>query len=187
MAQSAHAHARADQKARASALVHVVRNATARFHDVAVAEKEGYFLQFGCVSGPDFGAMGMHFVNMPLVMDGELDARYPEIVIYEPQPDGSLQLIGADYLVLADAWDAQHESPPELMGPLFHQFEAPTRCGLPAFYTLHVWAGKPSPTGTFVNWHANVSCDAFSGHTPWRPPLAVPGTPARWCADRGGA
>jgi hypothetical protein len=84
----------------------VVRDATTRFHDVAVAEKEGYFLQFGCVSGPDFGAMGMHFVNMPLVMDGELDATRPEIVIYEPQPDGSLQLIGADYLVLADAWDA---------------------------------------------------------------------------------
>jgi hypothetical protein len=166
MAQSAHAHTKADQKAKASALVHVVRDATARFHDVAVAEQEGYFLQFGCVSGPDFGAMGMHFVNMPLVMDGELDATRPEIVIYEPQPDGSLHLIGADYLVLADAWDATHTSPPELMGQLFHRFEAPNRFGLPAFYTLHVWAWKDSPTGTFVNWHANVSCDAFSRHPP---------------------
>ena len=171
LAQRDHAHAvathaRAHQQAKASALVQVVRDATERFHDVAVAEQEGYFLQFGCVSGPDYGAMGLHFVNFELVMDGELDATRPEIVIYEPQPDGSLQLIGADYLVLADAWHAQNASPPELMGQLFHRFEAPNRFGLPAFYTLHVWSWKHSPTGAFVNWHANVSCDAFSGQNP---------------------
>ena len=112
MAQRDHSHAAAapasaDQKAKASALVKVVREATARFHDVADAEEAGYFLQFGCVSGSDYGAMGMHFVNDPLVMDGELDVTRPEIVIYEPQPDGSLKLIGADYLVLAEAWDAE--------------------------------------------------------------------------------
>jgi len=39
----------------------------------------------------------------------------------------------------------------------------PHRFGLPAFYTLHVWAWKESPTATFVNWHTNVSCDAFRG------------------------
>jgi hypothetical protein len=165
-AHSAAAHAGANQKAKASALVKVVRDATARFHDVAVAEHEGYFLHFGCVSGSEYGAMGMHFVNMSLVDDGKLDATRPEIVIYEPQPDGSLQLIGADYLVLAEAWNAKNASPPELMGQLFHLFEAPNRFGLPAFYTLHVWAWKHSPTGPFVNWHANVSCDAFSGQNP---------------------
>src|SRR5580698_8656686 len=37
----------------ASALLQIVRNSTQRFQDVAVAEKEGYLLQFGCVSGPD--------------------------------------------------------------------------------------------------------------------------------------
>jgi len=26
-----------------------------------------------------------------------------------------------------------------------------------------VWAWKENPTGTFVNWHNNISCDAFSG------------------------
>ena len=77
-----------------------------------------------------------------------------------------VQAIGADYLVLPDAWNATHTRPPELMGQLFHLFEAPNRFGLPAFYTLHVWAWKDSPTGTFVNWHANVSCDAFSGQNP---------------------
>jgi len=108
----------------------------------------------------------MHFANMNLVSDGELDATRPEIVLYEPQPNGRLRLIGADYLVLADAWNAKHTSPPELMGQLFHFFDSPNRFGLPPFYTLHVWAWKESPTGTFVNWHANVSCDAFSGQQP---------------------
>ena len=49
------------------------------------------------------------------------------------------------------------------MGQLLHFFESPNRFGLPPFYTLHVWAWKESPTGTFVNWHTNVSCDAFNG------------------------
>ena len=48
----------------------------------------GYTLMFGCVSGPDFGAMGLHFVNMNLVGDPSLDPRRPEIVIYEPTPGG---------------------------------------------------------------------------------------------------
>ncbi len=84
-------------------------------------------------------------------------------MIYEPLPNGRLRLIGADFLVLADAWHANHPATPQLMGQLLHLFEAPNRFGLPAFYTLHVWAWKDNPTGTFVNWHANVSCDAFDG------------------------
>ena len=146
-----------------SALVKVVRDATAPYKDVAVAEAAGYALAFGCVSGPDSGAMGMHYVNMPLVLDGEINASRPEIVIYEPVGNGQLRMVGADYLVFADAWDKTHASAPELMGQKFQQFEAPNRFGLPRFYTLHVWAWKNNPTGTFVNWHANISCDAFSG------------------------
>ena len=144
-------------------LVDVVRESTARFHDVSVAENEGYGLLFGCVSGPDTGAMGMHFVNLRLVGDDVLDATQPEIVIYEPTPGGRLRLIGADFLVFKDVWDAKHpDTTPQLMGQLLHLFEAPNRFGLPAFYTLHVWAWKENPSGTFVNWHSKVSCDAFS-------------------------
>jgi hypothetical protein len=53
--------------------------------------------------------------------------------------------------------------PPQILRQLLHLFEAPNRLGLPAFYTLHVWAWKENPTGTFVNWHTNVSCDSFGG------------------------
>jgi hypothetical protein len=147
----------------ANALIRAVREATDRFQDVSAAQAAGYYLQFGCVSGSDSGAMGMHFVNGALVMDGVLDVMRPEIVIYEPLPNGSLRLIGADYLVLADGWNATHSAPPQLMGQLFHLFESPNRFGLPAFYTLHVWAWKDNPTGAFVNWHSNVSCNAFNG------------------------
>ena len=38
------------------------------------------------------------------------------------------------------------------MGQLLHLFESPNRFGLPAFYTLHVWAWKENPNGAFVNW-----------------------------------
>jgi len=153
------------QKRSPGALVSVVREATERFKDVAAAEAEGYFLQFGCVTGPDSGAMGLHYVNFPLVLDGELDPTKPEIVIYEPVGNGKVKMTGADYLVLADAWHAKHSGPPELMGQLMHLFEAPNRFGLPAFYTLHVWAWKENPTGMFVNWHSNISCDSFAGGT----------------------
>jgi len=146
-----------------NALVKVVRELTEPYKNVAAAEAAGYALAFGCVSGPDTGAMGLHYVNMPLVLDGEIDAKRPEIMLYEPVGNGQVRLVGADYLVFADAWDKKNSSAPELMGQKFQQFEAPNRFGLPRFYTLHVWAWKNNPTGTFVNWHSNISCDGFNG------------------------
>jgi hypothetical protein len=156
-------HHRGPAPAHPSPLVNAVRESTARFHDVSLADAEGYALMFGCVSGPDSGAMGMHFVNLPLAGDAVLDPARPEIVIYEPTPSGRLRLVGADFLVFKDVWDAQHpDTTPKLMGQLLHLIEAPNRYGLPAFYTLHVWAWKENPTGTFANWHSKVSCDAFN-------------------------
>ena len=113
--------------------------------------------------------MGMHFVNGTLVNDGEVNVTQPEILLYEPLPNGRMRLTGVDYLVLKADWDAKKEHkglPPELMGQLFHLFDSPNRFGLPAFYTLHVWAWKDNPNGTFTNWNPNVSCDAFAGQNP---------------------
>lgn len=172
LAQDAHAqmlnaqHDMTADQSKAGALLKIVRDSTARFQDVAAAEAEGYALQFGCVSGPDSGAMGLHFVNGALVNSGIIDATHPQIVIYEPTASGRLRLIGADFLVLADSWNAKYSGPPELMGQLFHLFDAPNRFGLPAFYTLHVWAWKDNPNGAFVNWHPNVKCEEFSGQNP---------------------
>jgi hypothetical protein len=170
-AQDGHAHTAApqqsqmteEQKASSGALLKIVRQSTEKYKDVAVAQAAGYTLQFGCVTGDDSGAMGLHYVNGDILNSGVLDPTRPQIVIYEPLPDGSLKLIGVDYLVFADAWNATHSGPPQMMGQLFHLFDSPNRFGLPAFYTLHVWAWKDNPKGAFVNWHPNVSCESFGG------------------------
>jgi hypothetical protein len=162
MMSSQHQPQTAEQKKQSNALVRIVREATERFRNVSAAENEGYGLLFGCVSGGDYGAMGLHYVNFPLVADGKIDAAKPEIVLYEPA-NGRLRITGADFLVLAADWDKTHTSAPELNGQLFHYFEAPNRFGLPPFYTLHVWAWKDNPNGTFTNWNPSVSCDGFNG------------------------
>jgi hypothetical protein len=174
MAEAGHSHAptqqsdvTADQQKK-SALLKIVRDNTERFKDVKVAEAEGYALQFGCVSGPDSGAMGLHYVNGDILGRGEVDPRYPQIVIYEPTANGGRKLIGADFLVFAEEWDKKNQGPPQLMGQLFHYFEFPNRFGLKAFYTLHVWAWKDNPNGAFVNWHPAVSCEQYGGPNPWQ-------------------
>ena len=151
-----------------NALLQAVREATERFQNVSAAEAEGYALQFGCVTGDTEGAMGLHYINGDLVGGGVLDVAHPQIVIYEPLPSGRLKLIGADYLLFQAAWDSTHSAPPQLMGQAFHLFTSPNQFGLPAFYTLHVWAWKENPNGAFVNWHPNVSCQPFSNQAPDR-------------------
>jgi len=161
--QTIDAHQTAAQKRQFSELVRIVHDATAKYQNVHDAESAGYKLQFGCVTGGEFGAMGLHYVKDELTGDDVLDPENPEIVIYEPTPHGPPRLIGADFLILKSVWEAnpKHTKPPQLRGQLLHLFDEPNRFKLPAFYTLHVWAWKPNPAGSFVNWHTNVSCDSF--------------------------
>ncbi len=148
-------------------LVEVVVNATDRFHDPDHATAAGYTPMPSCVSGPEEGAMGIHFVDGNLVGDGELDAERPEALVYEAK-NGRLRLVAVEYIVPADLWHQRHQAPPVLMGQQFLYVGAPHRYGDPAFYELHVWAWKLNPKGTFVDWNPRVSCDQFaiegSGH-----------------------
>src|SRR5262245_46644355 len=116
----------AEQKKQANELVATVREVTERYKDVTQAGPD-YALVFGCVSGGEYGAMGLHFVNMTLVGDGKIDATTPEILLYEPTSNGRLRLTGADYLVFAADWNKDHAYAPELNGQLFHFFDAPNR------------------------------------------------------------
>ena len=138
-------------------LVEAARQATAPFQDPASAEAAGYVHMQGCVSGPLEGAMGMHYVNVDLI-DGELDAAKPEILIYAPQ-DGSMKFVGVEYFVTVDDWAATHEGSPELMGQLFHYAGAPNRYGDPPAFELHVWIGQDNPHGMFADWNPTVSCE----------------------------
>src|SRR5271167_4417142 len=52
----------AQSKTEPSPLIDKVRAATARFKDINVAVSEGWVQGTPCVSGPDAGAMGVHFV-----------------------------------------------------------------------------------------------------------------------------
>jgi hypothetical protein len=146
----------------ATGLVREVRLATAAFQDVSAALAAGYGSAGSCVSGPEEGAMGIHYPNGALVGDGELDARLPEILIYERRK-GRLRLLGVEFLVIAEQWHASHEGPPVLMGQHFHYVGSPNRYGLPAFYQLHVWAWKYNPNGIFVDWNPAVSCEEYVG------------------------
>ena len=113
---------------------------------------------FGCVSGPDHGAMGIHYINLALFGDGELDATKPEALIYEPSP-GGLRLVGVEYIVDAAAWLAHHNAPPVLEGQAFQFVNSPNRYGLAAFFELHVWAWRENPNGAFVDWNRPVTCE----------------------------
>jgi hypothetical protein len=155
--EAEHAHAGHAQASPAK-LVQLVRDATKQFVDVNAATAAGYQPFLGCVSGPDNGAMGNHYVNGPLVGDGVLDASRPEVLIYEPS-DGGLQLVGVEFVVFADAWLASHDSPPVLEGQSFQFVSSPNRYGLPAHFELHVWAWRDNPNGAFVDWNNEVTCE----------------------------
>jgi hypothetical protein len=141
-----------------SDLVEEVRQTTQSFQDVRQAVAAGYEQFLGCVSGPQEGAMGVHFVNSRLVDDGELDVNHPEALIYESK-NGRLHLVGVEYIVMAAAWDAHHPQPPVLEGQVFQYNGSPNRYGLPPFFELHVWAWRDNPHGAFVDWNTHVSCE----------------------------
>ncbi len=141
-------------------LIETVRNATARYKDINVAIAEGFAQATPCVSGPDTGAMGVHYVLSSRITSGVLQPDQPEALIYEPLANGALRLVGVEFIVLASVWQAQNPSgnPPALAGDLMNYIEAPNRYGLPAFYELHVWAWQDNPKGSFADWNTAVTC-----------------------------
>ena len=112
-----------------------------------------------CIEDPGGrGTMGIHFVDVGNLVDGQVARLAPEALIYEPGSDGSLMLVGAEYLVFADPWDAEQSAPPILYGQRFSRVAAGNRYGLPDFYELHVWHEKANPSGTFNDWNPDVHC-----------------------------
>jgi hypothetical protein len=141
-------------------LAEVVRSSTEPFRDLEEAKAVGYGLLHGCVSGPERGAMGVHYVKGELVMDAELDPTKPEALMYEWR-NGRPELVGVEFVVFAEAWHAVNTAPPVLGGQLLSYIGAPNRYGIPAFYELHVWAWRANPDGLFADWNSNVSCAEY--------------------------
>jgi len=138
-----------------------VRDATAKYHDIAVARalhNEVELAQvppFGegtCIANLDGpGAMGIHLLLQDRV-DSALVPSEPEALLYEKRNDGSYKLTGVEYVVAGGPQ-------PTLYGQPF----VPTnlaRFGNPAatVWTLHAWVWKPNPSGILEPWNPRVSC-----------------------------
>jgi hypothetical protein len=142
------------------------RAGTAPYHRLDAARAAGYDLLtdaagIACIDNPGVGGMGIHYANGNLVGNPSVDAATPEALVYEPQPNGRLRLVAAEYVVLQSAWEAAGNSGvPTLFGRSFELIPSPNRYGLPAFYELHAWIWKHNPRGMFDDWNPLVSCAA---------------------------
>ena len=136
--------------------LNALRAVLAPFEHVDTALVAG-FERFGdCMSGPQ-GAQGIHYTHAERIGDPTLDVLRPEVLMYEPRPDGSLRLIGAEYLVFQQAWhDAGNGAPPSLLG---REFTLNTTLLDEPFYALHVWVWQHNPLGLFANWNPLASCE----------------------------
>ncbi|TDR54960.1 hypothetical protein DFP85_106105 [Halomonas ventosae] len=169
------------------ALVASIKAATVRFEDVNAALAEGYVPDPSgeCVSAAahglpaELGGMGIHYLRPDLLgltvtaprVDGtgtHTDFMNPAILLYEPQADGSLVLVGVENLVFRKAWEAAgHGAPPTLAGRRWdymvddpdtpaeeaHHFEP--------HYDQHVWF-RDNPNGNLEPFNPAVTCNSWN-------------------------
>lgn len=167
-----------------------VRRATERFRDVNVALAEGYLRDpldmcdtAEMMGQPAaLGTMGIHFFRPDLLgitappsprVSGSgmhTDFRTPSILIYEPQANGSLELVAVENLVFTDAWRAAGRSGL----PTFHGVPYDTMADNPdtaideahnfaPHFDRHVWIYRDNPNGVFASFNPAVSCAHHRG------------------------
>ncbi len=162
-----------------------IRAATQRFQNVDVALAEGYVRDptnmcdtADMMGRPaEYGAMGIHFFRPDLLgitappnprVNGtgtHTDWNRPSILIYEPQADGSLQLVAVENLVFQQAWHAAgHAERPTIHGrPYDSMADDPATPideahGFEPHYDQHVWLYRDNPRGLYAQFNPNVSC-----------------------------
>jgi len=168
-----------------------VRAATARFQDVRQAIAEGYVRDpmdmcdtAEMMGRPAaLGAMGIHYFRPDLLgikgppnprVNGNgthTDFLRPSILIYEPQKDGSLQLVAVENLVFRLAWhDAGNAEPPSFHGVPYDLMQDDPRTKVDEahmfepHYDRHVWIFRDNPNGVFAQFNPKVSCAAHHSH-----------------------
>lgn len=129
-----------------------VRAATAKYHDVAVAEAHGYVPVSPCEASGD-GVMGIHYLNMDLASDLEVVPTQPEVLLYVPTENG-LELAGVEYFVAA----MPGSTAPRVLGATFDGPMAGHNPQMPTHYDLHVWLWKHNPAGMTAQWNPALSC-----------------------------
>jgi hypothetical protein len=167
----------------------MVRAATERFRDVEVALAEGYVRDPMNICDTaemmgmpaDYGVMGIHFFRPDLLgIAGPPDPRVtgtgthtnflePAILIYEPQENGSLELVAVENLVFIESWErAGMRSRPSFAGQEFNLMvddpatELDEAHMFAPHYDLHVWIYRENPLGTFAQFNPNATCKHFT-------------------------
>ena len=125
-----------------------LRAATVAFKRFETAQRAGWSTQAppGCFTSPD-GAMGLHYLKASNV--GTLDVTKPQFLMYEPQQNGGLKLVGVEFIVPG----APTDTPPVLFAQTFH-YNATF-----GVWLLHVWAWQYNPSGVFSDWNPRVTCN----------------------------
>lgn len=162
-----------------------VRQAVEKYQDVNLALADGYMADPAghCVTAVDaglpaeYGAMGIHYLHPGLLkvtstdprVDGEstyTDWSKPAILIYEPQADGSLKLVGVENLVFIKSWEAAgNTAPPEFSGRVWDFMEDDPATpgdeahGFMPHYDQHVWVFRDNPNGNLEPFNAAVTCE----------------------------
>lgn len=129
-----------------------VRDVTSHLASFDRAMGDGWSLRVTECMESDAGGQGIHYGNPALISDGAaLDPLRPELLMYEPQADGTKRYVGIEYIVPVEDW--RDSTPPRLFERDFHLDE---RYGT---WVLHVW-WVPNARGLFANWNPDVSCAA---------------------------
>lgn len=127
-----------------------VKKAVMRFHSFEQAKKAGYADSYTFNPSPYVPNMGFHYINVGLI-DGEFDMEKPEILLYVPNEQGQLKLVGVEYAVPK----AISPTPPEgFIGNMDHWDDNPNVAG--GSWTLHAWIVMDNPDGVFAEFNPNV-------------------------------
>ena len=130
-------------------LLQSVRNATSKYHSTTQAINGGYVADDHCVSVPGLGGMGYHWAN-PSLVDPTFDPLKPEVVLYAKGPGGNLRLVALEYIVINVG-----QPRPSFDGHLFDVGGTPVPV---PHWSLHVWLYETNPSGIFVPFNPNISC-----------------------------
>ncbi|RWP35296.1 hypothetical protein [Mesorhizobium sp.] len=136
------------------------RAAAEAYYDLADATAAGYEPLFDCTDAGAEGAMGQHYINKGYAMDGKLVLDQPDVIMYEPQADGSMHLVALEYIVFKAQW--QGSEAPSFLG---QELKLKSKVGVhpvDPYYELHVWHWRSNPSGMMADNNRSVSC-AHSG------------------------
>lgn len=122
--------------------------ATAQYHTIDVALEEGFVPTSPCVEIPGVGAMGIHYAHFGRAGNPNLDPAEPEVLLYLPEKNGKLRLVGLEYV----RFGPPIPPVPTLFG---QEFEYNPQLGA---YTLHVWVWRNNPNGMFAPFNSKLSC-----------------------------